>query len=96
MNEIVNIYLDPFYLYSIIANTPTASSGNCAYILPFCHRGLKLTLFSLYRQWFPRYGPISNFPCLGMKLCFCPQFQKLHLYFLSTPKGVEAEIIFAL
>ena len=58
--------------------------------------GLKFSLFSLYVQRFPRYGPIFEMPYLGMKLGHLPKGQKLHIYSLSTPGGGEIELIFAL
>ncbi len=36
-----------------------------SYIVPFCPRGLKLSLFLLYRQRFPRYGPIIKITIFG-------------------------------
>ncbi len=36
-----------------------------AHIFPFYPRVLKLSLFSLYGQQFPRYGPIFNIAIFG-------------------------------
>ena len=59
-----------------------------AHIALFYPKRSKLSLFSLYGQRFPRYGPIfKNCTHLGMKLDHQPKFQKLHIYRLSTPEG---------
>ncbi len=60
------------------------------HIYSFLLRGagrLNLRLFSLCGQWFQDTGRFSKLPYLGMKLCHWPKFQKLHIYFLSTPGG---------
>ncbi len=59
--------------------------------------GLKLSLFSLYKQRFPRYGPslwvtgwflkLPYFMYLGMKLGHWPKLRKLLIYSLSVPGG---------
>ncbi len=74
------------------------SSRSCTYtgytlFLPQEGGGLKLSIFLPYRKRFPRYGPIYKiaiFWYLGTKLVHhvhWPKFQKLHIYFLSTPGG---------
>ncbi len=62
-----------------------------AHIPSLYPRGVKLSLFLLYGQHFPRYGPY-----LGMKLDKSPKFQNLHIYILFTPQRFEIELIFAL
>ncbi len=57
----------------------------------------KLSLFSLYRQWFPRYGPIFKIATFGHETWPLAKFQKLQIYgtlFLSH--GVETELMFTL
>ena len=49
--------------------------------------GSKLSIFSVYGQQFPRYGPIFKIAILGMKLGNWAKFQKLRIYCLSTPGG---------
>ncbi len=47
----------------------------------------KLSLFSLYPQWCPRYGPIFKIAIFGHETCHLPKWQKLHIYTLSTPRS---------
>ncbi len=66
-----------------------------AYGPSFYPRGSKLSLFSLYGQRFPRYGPILKIPYLGIK----PGIEKSArscIWTLFLPRGVEIELIFAL
>ena len=75
--------------------TSRKSSRGCRYTLFLPNRS-KVSLFSLYRQRFPRYGPIFSFRdterfsklwCLGMTLFHWQKFQKLHIHSpLSTPE----------
>ncbi len=52
------------------------------HIYSFYPMGPKLSLFSLYRQRFLRYGPSFKIAIFGYKTL--PKFQKLHIYPLST------------
>ena len=49
--------------------------------------GSKLSLFSRYQQWFPRYRPILKITIFGHEIGHWPKLQKLHIYSLSTPVG---------
>ncbi len=53
----------------------------------FYPRGSKLSLFSLYGQWFPRYGPILKITIFGHETWNLKKCQKLHMDPLSTPGG---------
>ncbi len=68
---------------------PLAKVPEVAHIPSSYPKGMKLSLFSLYWQRFPRYGPIFKLPYLGMKLGQWPKYQKLHIYPLSTPRGLK-------
>ena len=74
---------------------PLAKVPEVAHILPFYPRGSKLSLFSLYRQQFPRYRPIFKIAIFGHEtwplakvpevahmLSFYPRGSKLSLFFL--------------
>ena len=41
-------------------------------------------------------GRFSKLPYLGMKLAHWPQFQKMHIYTIFLPKGLEIKLIFTL
>ncbi len=56
-------------------------------LLSFYHRGSTLSLLLLYGQQFLTCRPISILPYLGIKLLKRSEFQKLHIYSLSTPAG---------
>ena len=70
------------------------SARSCTYAL-FLPHGVKIEPILLYELWFPRYGPISKLPYLGMKLCHWPKCKKLHIYPLST-RGGEKLSLFSL
>ncbi len=44
---------------------PLAKVPEVAHVLSFHRRGSKLSLFLLYGQWFPRYGPIFKIAIFG-------------------------------
>ena len=44
---------------------PLTKDPEVPHILSFYHRGVKLSLFSLYGQHFPRYGPIFQITIFG-------------------------------
>ena len=59
--------------------------------LPICllstQKGSKMSLLLLYRQRFPRYGPIFKNALLRMKLGDWWKIEELHIWSLSTPGG---------
>ncbi len=69
------------------------SSRSCTYT-PFLPQGLKLSLFSLYEQQFPRYLPIFKNAIFGHETCHWPMRQKLHMYIASFyPKGAKLSLL---
>ncbi len=49
--------------------------------------GANLSLFLLYAQRFPRYGPICKIAIFGHETWPLAKCHKLHIYLLSTPSG---------
>ena len=84
-------------LLCLTLNLAICQSSRSWTYTPFLAQGSKLSLFSIYEQWFPRFQDFPKFSKLQylvMKLGHWPKCQKLHIT-LFLPKGVEIELIFA-
>ncbi len=88
--------------------TETLSFRSCTYT-PFLPQGLKLSLFLLYGQWFPRYGPIFKIAIFGHETwplakvpevahigSFYPRGSKLSLFLLYGQRFLIYRPIFKL
>ncbi len=53
------------------------SAGSCIWT-SFYPRGSKLSLFQLYGQWFPRYGPFFKIAIFGYETWNLKKCRKLH------------------
>ena len=69
---------------------PLAKVPEVVHILFFYPRGSKLNLFSFYRQWFLRYGPIFKIAILGMmKLGQSPEVAHILSFY---PRGSKVSL----